>query len=245
MEELIVNNYLDNNISKKKVQTNIIDQNVLSDELKSKLSSKYINPNFKIKISSIITNFSKNNKKTSNEVDENINSFICIFINKLNNIHKRKTFNIKKNDILSYLDSPLNSPKNDKKMNSIYMSNINILKNNNSSCELKNNKKVNFSEKIKNNANLSQPHFCSKRESKDISLNNNENFSKDIIMKKNIIKYRNPSTILKKKKTNFSQNSSTNIVDNIKKIKMEFGLYYFIFFIILYNTQFSLFLIKY
>ena len=245
MEELIVNNYLDNNISKKKVQTNIIDQNVLSDELKSKLSSKYINPNFKIKISSIITNFSKNNKKTSNEVDENINSFICIFINKLNNIHKRKTFNIKKNDILSYLDSPLNSPKNDKKMNSIYMSNINILKNNNSSCELKNNKKVNFSEKIKNNANLSQPHFCSKRESKDISLNNNENFSKDIIMKKNIIKYRNPSTILKKKKTNFSQNSSTNIVDNIKKIKMEFGLYYFIFFIILYNIQFSLFLIKY
>ena len=245
MEELIVNNYLDNNRSKKKVQTNIIDQNVLSDELKSKLSSKYINPNFKIKISSIITNFSKNNKKTSNEVDENINSFICIFINKLNNIHKRKTFNIKKNDILSYLDSPLNSPKNDKKMNSIYMSNINILKNNNSSCELKNNKKVNFSEKIKNNANLSQPHFCSKRESKDISLNNNENFSKDIIMKKNIIKYRNPSTILKKKKTNFSQNSSTNIVDNIKKIKMEFGLYYFIFFIILYNTQFSLFLIKY
>lgn len=245
MEELIVNNYLDNNISKKKVQTNIIDQNVLSDELKSKLSSKYINPNFKIKISSIITNFSKNNKKTSNEVDENINSFFCIFINKLNNIHKRKTFNIKKNDILSYLDSPLNSPKNDKKMNSIYMSNINILKNNNSSCELKNNKKVNFSEKIKNNANLSQPHFCSKRESKDISLNNNENFSKDIIMKKNIIKYRNPSTILKKKKTNFSQNSSTNIVDNIKKIKMEFGLYYFIFFIILYNTQFSLFLIKY
>ena len=236
MEELIVNNYLDNNRSKKKVQTNIIDQNVLSDELKSKLSSKYINPNFKIKISSIITNFSKNNKKTSNEVDENINSFICIFINKLNNIHKRKTFNIKKNDILSYLDSPLNSPKNDKKMNSIYMSNINILKNNNSSCELKNNKKVNFSEKIKNNANLSQPHFCSKRESKDISLNNNENFSKDIIMKKNIIKYRNPSTILKKKKTNFSQNSSTNIVDNIKKIKMEFGLYYFIFFIILYNT---------
>lgn len=245
MEELIVNNYLDNNISKKKVQTNIIDQNVLSDELKSKLSSKYINPNFKIKISSIMTNFSKNNKKTSNEVDENINSFICIFINKLNNIHKRKTFNIKKNDILSYLDSPLNSPKNDKKMNSIYMSNINILKNNNSSCELKNNKKVNFSEKIKNNANLSQPHFCSKRESKDISLNNNENFSKDIIMKKNIIKYRNPSTILKKKKTNFSQNSSTNIVDNIKKIKMEFGLYYFFFFIILYNTQFSLFLIKY
>ena len=245
MEELIVNNYLDNNRSKKKVQTNIIDQNVLSDELKSKLSSKYINPNFKIKISSIMTNFSKNNKKTSNEVDENINSFICIFINKLNNIHKRKTFNIKKNDILSYLDSPLNSPKNDKKMNSIYMSNINILKNNNSSCELKNNKKVNFSEKIKNNANLSQPHFCSKRESKDISLNNNENFSKDIIMKKNIIKYRNPSTILKKKKTNFSQNSSTNIVDNIKKIKMEFGLYYFIFFIILYNIQFSLFLIKY
>ena len=76
MEELIVNNYLDNNISKKKVQTNIIDQNVLSDELKSKLSSKYINPNFKIKISSIMTNFSKNNKKTSNEVDENINNFI-------------------------------------------------------------------------------------------------------------------------------------------------------------------------
>ena len=85
----------------------------------------------------------------------------------------------------------------------MYMSNINILKNNNSSCELKNNKKVNFSEKIKNNANLSQPHFCSKRESDDISLNNNENFSKDIIMKKNIIKYRNPSTILKKKKNKF------------------------------------------
>ena len=38
MEELIVNNYLDNNRSKKKVQTNIIDQNVLSDELKSKLN---------------------------------------------------------------------------------------------------------------------------------------------------------------------------------------------------------------
>lgn len=233
MKELIVNNYLDN-ISKKKVQTNIIDQNVFSDELKLKLSSKYINPNFKIKISSIMTNFSKNNKKTSDEVNDNINSFFCIFTNKLNNIHKRKTFNIKKNDILTYLDSPLNSPKNDKNIKSMYMSNINILKNNNSSCELKNNKKVNFSEKIKNNANLSQPHFCSKRESDDISLNNNENFSKDIIMKKNIIKYRNPSTILKKKKTNFSQNNNTNIVDNIKKIKMEFGLYYFIFFYYIY-----------
>ena len=121
MEELIVNNYLDNNISKKKVQTNIIDQNVLSDELKSKLSSKYINPNFKIKISSIMTNFSKNNKKTSDEVDDNINSFFCIFTNKLNDIHKRKTFNIKKNDILTYLDSPLNSPKNDKKIKRMYI----------------------------------------------------------------------------------------------------------------------------
>ncbi len=51
MKELIVNNYLDD-ISKKKVQTNIIEQNVFSDELKSKkikfkiYESKFQNQNF-------------------------------------------------------------------------------------------------------------------------------------------------------------------------------------------------------
>ncbi len=89
-----------------------------------------------------------------------------------------------------------------KKLKECIFSNINILMNDNSSCELKNNKKVNYSEKIKNNDNLSQPHLCSKRESDDVSLNNNETISKDIIMKINI-KYMKSFDYFKKK--NFSR----------------------------------------
>ena len=84
------------NLLKKKSQNkkNINDEcMIFTDELKNKLNSKFINPIFKSKISSIMTNFSKNEMKNSIEIDDNVSPFIGIISNKINHISKKRDSN--------------------------------------------------------------------------------------------------------------------------------------------------------
>ena len=221
------------NLLKKKSQNkkNNNDENMIfTDELKNKLNSKFINPNFKSKLSSIMTNFSKNEKKNNIEIDDNVSPFIEIFSNKINHISKKRDSNIKKNEILNIIDKPLASFKNGKTIKSRCFSNLNILKTKNTNNDtIKNDLNSNFREIKNKNINLSQPHVSSKQIFDEFNFNNSEKFTKEIIMKKNIVK-RNPSNHLKKK-INFSINNSNNIIDNIQKIKLQFGLYFFYFFL--------------
>lgn len=222
---------------KKKSQNEKINKNeemIITDELKNKLNSKFINPIFKLKLSSIMTNFYKNDLKNTIENDDNVSSFIGIISNKINYISKKKReSNIKKNEILNIIDKPLTNFKNGKKIKNRCFSNLNILKNRNTNNDtIKNdlNLNSNLSEIKNKNINLSQPHMSIKKNFDEFKFNNSEKFTKEIIMQKNIIK-RNPSNnSLKNKKINFSLNNSNNIIDNIQKIKLQFGLYLFYFY---------------
>ena len=222
---------------KKKSQNEKINKNeemIITDELKNKLNSKFINPIFKLKLSSIMTNFYKNDLKNTIENDDNVSSFIGIISNKINYISKKKReSNIKKNEILNIIDKPLTNFKNGKKIKNRCFSNLNILKNRNTNNDtIKNdlNLNQNLSEIKNKNINLSQPHMSIKKNFDEFKFNNSEKFTKEIIMQKNIIK-RNPSNnSLKNKKINFSLNNSNNIIDNIQKIKLQFGLYLFYFY---------------
>ena len=221
---------------KKKSQNEKNNKNeemIITDELKNKLNSKFINPIFKLKLSSIMTNFYKNDIKNTIENDDNVSSFIGIISNKINYISKKKReSNIKKNEILNIIDKPLTSFKNGKKIKNRCFSNLNILKNRNTNNDtIKNdlNLNSNLSEIKNKNINLSQPHMSIKKNFDEFKFNNSEKFTKEIIMQKNIIK-RNPSNSIKNKKINFSLNNSNNIIDNIQKIKLQFGLYLFYFY---------------
>jgi len=222
---------------KKKSQNEKNNKNeemIITDELKNKLNSKFINPIFKLKLSSIMTNFYKNDLKNTIENDDNVSSFIGIISNKINYISKKKReSNIKKNEILNIIDKPLTNFKNGKKIKNRCFSNLNILKNRNTNNDtIKNdlNLNSNLSEIKNKNINLSQPHMSIKKNFDEFKFNNSEKFTKEIIMQKNIIK-RNPSNnSLKNKKINFSLNNSNNIIDNIQKIKLQFGLYLFYFY---------------